>query len=54
MDTVSPNNLIEVNTCYKSVSSTILDIILTNKMRSFQKTSTVTTAISDCHKVIPI
>ena len=54
MDTVSPNNLIEVNTCCKSVSSTIRDIILTNKMRSFQKSSTVTTGISDCQQVIPI
>ena len=26
--------------------------MLTNKMRSFKKTSTVTTVISDCHKMI--
>ena len=33
----------------------ILDIMLTNKMRSFQKTSTSTTrGISDCRKMIVI
>ena len=30
----------------------IIDIMLTNKLRSFQKTSTITTGISDCHKMI--
>ena len=52
MDSFSLNNLIKVKKCYKSVSGTILDIMLTNKVRSFQKTSTVTTGISDCHKMI--
>ena len=45
MDIFSPNNLVKVKTCYKSV-------MLTNKMRSFQKTSTATTGISCCHKMI--
>ena len=52
MDTFSLNNLIKVKTRYKSATATILDIMLANKMRSFQKTSTVTTGISDCHKMI--
>ena len=52
MDIFSLNNLIKVKTCYKSVTGTILDIVLTNKMRSLHKTSTVTTGISDCHKMI--
>ena len=52
MDTFSLNNLIKVKTCYKSATGTILDIMLTNKMRSFQKTSNVTTGISDYHKLI--
>ena len=52
MDSFSLNNLIKVKTCYKSGTCTILDIILTNKMRSIQKTSTVTTGISDCNKMI--
>ena len=29
-----------------------LDIMLTNKSRSFQKTSTVVTGLSDCHKMV--
>ena len=52
MDIFSLNNLIKAKTCYKSVSSTIIGIMLRNKMWSFQKTSTVTTGISDCHKKI--
>ena len=52
MDTFSLNNLIKVKTCYKSATGTILDIMLTNKMRSFQKTSNVTTGISEYHKLI--
>ena len=49
MDTFLLKNLIKVKTSYKSATGTILDIMLTNKMRSFQKTSTVTTGISDCN-----
>ena len=51
MDTFSLNNLIKVKTCCKSATGTILDIMLTNRMRRFQKTSTVTIGISDCHKM---
>ena len=50
----SLNNLIKVKTCYKSATDSILDIMLTNKMRSFQKSSTTTTGLSDCHKMIVI
>ena len=52
MDNFSQNNVIKVKTCYKSAVSTISDIMLRNKIRSFQKTSTVTTGITDCHKMI--
>ena len=51
-DTFSLNNLTKGKTCFKSATGTTLDIMLTNKMRSFQKTSTVTTGISDCYKKI--
>ena len=51
MDSFSLNNLIKVKTCYKSATGTILVIMLTNKMRRFQKTSTVTTGISDYRKM---
>ena len=49
---LSLNNLIKVKTCYKSATGTLIDIMLTNKMKIFQKTSTVTTGISDCHTMI--
>ena len=49
VDTFSLSNLIKVKTCYRSAFGTILDIMLTNKMRNLQKTSTVTTGISDCY-----
>ena len=52
MDTFSLINLIKAKTCYKSATGTILDIMLANKIRSLQKTSTVTTCISDCRKMI--
>ena len=52
MDIFSLNNHIKAKTCYKYVSSTIPDIMPTNTTRSCQKTSTVTTGISDCHKMI--
>ena len=41
VDTFSLTNLIESKTCFKSVIGTSIDIILTNKPRRFQKTSTV-------------
>ena len=37
MDTFSLINLIKAKTCYKSATGTILDIMLANKIRSFQK-----------------
>ena len=52
MDTFSLNDLIKIKTCYKSATDTILDIMLPNKMRSFYKTSTVKTGVSDYHKMI--
>ena len=45
MDTFFLNNVIKVKTCYKSASGTIFDIVLTNKMRNLQKTSTVATSM---------
>ena len=39
-------------TCYKSLKNTIIDLILKNKPRSFQKTSICGTGLSDCYKLI--
>ena len=54
MHSFSLNNLLKVKLCYKSATSTILHIMLINKLRSFQKNSTVTSRISDRHKMIVI
>ena len=37
IDTFSLNNLIKVETSYKSATGTILDIMLTNKMKFFRQ-----------------
>ena len=52
LDNFSLQNIVNLNTCFKSVSGTILDIMLTHRPRCFQKTSTVTTGLSDCHKMV--
>ena len=45
-------NLIRDTTCKTSNSSSSVDVILTNKSRSFQNSGTVATGISDVHKMI--
>ena len=45
-------NLLGDTTCETSNSSSSVDVILTNKSRSFQNSSTVATGISDVHKMI--
>ena len=43
-------NLINTKTCDKSKDGTSIDVILTNKPRCFQKTTTIETGLSDHHK----
>ena len=46
-------NLVNVKTCFKStLAHTSIDVILTNRPRSFQKTAAITTGLSDCHKMV--
>ena len=52
VDTFSLSNLINRKTCYKNVSGTIIDIMLTNRPHCFKKTSIVVTGLSDFHKII--
>ena len=54
MHSFSLNNLLKLKLCYKSATSTILHIMLINKLRSLQKTSTVTSRIRDRQKMIVI
>ena len=51
-DTFNLVNLIKVPTCYKSVlKPTSIDVILTNRNKSFENSHTIETGISDYHKM---
>ena len=39
-------------TCFKSQNSTLLDLILTNRPRSFMQSHNFETGLSDCHKLV--
>ena len=46
-------NLVKDPTCFKSVHNpSCIDLFLTNNYRNFQNTITVSTGLSDCHKMI--
>ena len=51
-DTYNLSNLVKLATCFKSGKSTLLDGLLTNKPKSFQKTFVCETGLSDCHKLV--
>ena len=42
-------NLAKIPTCYKNLKGTLLDVLLTNRSNSFQKTIVCETGLSDCH-----
>ena len=51
-ETYNLKNLIHEPTCYKNpISPTCIDLILTNKHRSFQHSKTIETGLSDFHKM---
>ena len=50
-DTFNLTNLINQKTCLQSEKGSSLDVILTNRPRSFQTTSVIETVISDHHKL---
>ena len=46
-------NLVKENTCFKSTDNpSCIDLFLTNSYQSFQNTTTVTTGLSDFHKMV--
>jgi len=45
-------NLMKEPTCFKSENPRCIDLILTNRYRSFQNTTTVETGLSDFHKMV--
>ena len=51
-DLYNVKNLIKVPTCFKNpISPTSIDVILTNKFRSFQNSQAIETGLSDYHKM---
>ena len=46
------SNLVQEPTCFKSDNPRCIDLILTNRCRSFQHTTTTETGLSDFHKMI--
>ena len=51
-DTYNLTNLVKSSTCFNSNKGTLLDVLLTNKPKSFQKTFVCETGLSDCHKLV--
>ena len=51
-DTFSLTNIINGKTCFKAQKGTSVDVLLTNRPRSFHKTVIFETGFSDHHKLI--
>ena len=51
-DTYNLSNLVTLTICFKSSRGTLLDVLLTNKPKSFQKTFVCETGLSGCHKSV--
>ena len=52
MDTHNLSNLVKSATCFKSSIGSLLDVLLTNKPKVFQKTFVCKTGLSDCHNLV--
>ena len=53
MEEFSARNLVKEKTCFKSLDNpSCIDLFLTNSSQSFQKTTTISTGLSDFHKMI--
>ena len=46
------SRLVKDKTCFKSINGTLLDVILTNRPKCFQKTIVCETGLSDCYKLV--
>ena len=51
-DTYNLPNLVKSATCFKSSKGTLLDVLLTTKPKSFQKTFVCETGLSDHHELV--
>ena len=52
LELYSLKNLVKEPTCYKSHMPKCIDLVLTNRNRSVQKTTTVESGLSDFHKMV--
>ena len=52
LDVFNLKNLVKEPTCFMSDNGSLMDIILTNKPKSFHKTQGFVTGISDFHKLV--
>ena len=53
MDEFHAKNLVKEPTCFMSAENpSCIDLFITNSYRSFQKTTTVSTGLSDFHKMV--
>ena len=52
IDTFSLTDIVNSKTCFKTLNGTLLDLMLTNKSKSFCKTCIIETGLNDCHKMI--
>ena len=52
IDTFNQTNLVKTPTCFKTTRGTLLDVLLTNKPNSFQKTGVCKMGLRDCHKMV--
>ena len=48
----SLTHLVTGSTCFKSNKGSLIDVLLTNKPKSFYKFHSFVTGLSDCHKLI--
>ena len=51
-DVFDLSNLVKDKTCFMSQEGSSIDIMLTNKPRSFYKTTAIETGLSDHHKLV--
>ena len=51
-DTFSLTNLVTDSTCFKSNKGSLINLMLTNKPKSFYKSHSFVTGLSGCHKLI--
>ena len=51
-DAFNLTNLVKRPTCFKLQDGTLIDVMLTNRSRSFLKSQNYETGLSDCHKLV--